>query len=316
MRAAMSPATRARKQEQTLQKWFPSCDSKTTRARNLKRAPSTTHAPDACSESETTQPEVTTAPKGPSPQPVQDSSPQLEPCSKRRRTFEAFSKVDEEEAIKCENDGEEGVPAKLDGEAKIDEAEVSQCVLAGEDDDTVDDLEDAQLWDDASVPTDEPAERLRETYVSDVYRSFVVGTNSGKRPRPHQVRCVTRLLEAMRKRPDRVQNFLCQHSTGSGKSLTIACVAYHLLQLRDDSDGRFETVIVLNDRLQLDKQLGMTMHRFFRSLRAPSVVHVRSVAELRARLQHPYRGGQVLLSACVHVHVLVQTCARAHAACT
>jgi type I restriction enzyme R subunit len=57
-------------------------------------------------------------------------------------------------------------------------------------------------------------------------------------------------------------NYLLQHSTGSGKSLTIACLCCHLVGLTDGAGRAFHTVLVVNDRLQLDKQLGDTVETF------------------------------------------------------
>eukprot|EP00955_Chlamydomonas_euryale_P018422 195876-Chlamydomonas_euryale.AAC.3 len=57
-------------------------------------------------------------------------------------------------------------------------------------------------------------------------------------------------------------NYLLQHSTGSGKSLTIACLAHALCGWRDACGREFHTVLVVNDRTQLDRQLGDTIVGF------------------------------------------------------
>lgn len=59
-------------------------------------------------------------------------------------------------------------------------------------------------------------------------------------------------------------NYLLQHSTGSGKSFTIAALATALAGWRDGAGGGFGTVLVLNDRLQLDVQLGGCVEAFWR----------------------------------------------------
>jgi type I restriction enzyme, R subunit len=52
------------------------------------------------------------------------------------------------------------------------------------------------------------------------------------------------------------KNYLIQHSAGSGKSLTIAWLAYRLINLFDDNNERiYDAVIVLTDRRVLDKML-------------------------------------------------------------
>jgi len=59
------------------------------------------------------------------------------------------------------------------------------------------------------------------------------------------------------------KNYLIQHSAGSGKSNSIAWLAYHLAGLHDKSDRRiFDSVIVITDRIVLDKQLQDTIYQF------------------------------------------------------
>ncbi|GIM04830.1 hypothetical protein Vretimale_9328, partial [Volvox reticuliferus] len=77
-------------------------------------------------------------------------------------------------------------------------------------------------------------------------------------PRPHQLNAVANLLEAVYRdggAPEPI-NYLLQHSTGSGKSFTIAALAVALVGWGDCAGGRVGMVLVLNDRLQLDRQLG------------------------------------------------------------
>lgn len=57
-------------------------------------------------------------------------------------------------------------------------------------------------------------------------------------------------------------NYLVQHSTGSGKSLTIASLVTALVGWRDALGAHFHTVLVVSDRLQLDRQLGDTVAAF------------------------------------------------------
>ncbi|MCL2435711.1 MAG: DEAD/DEAH box helicase family protein [Lentimicrobiaceae bacterium] len=81
-------------------------------------------------------------------------------------------------------------------------------------------------------------------------------------PRYHQ-------LDAVRKINDKVlsvgvgKNYLIQHSAGSGKSNTIAWLAYLLSSLHDQEDERiFDSVIVVTDRKVLDQQLQNTIYQF------------------------------------------------------
>lgn len=58
-------------------------------------------------------------------------------------------------------------------------------------------------------------------------------------------------------------NYLIQHSAGSGKSNSIAWLAYRLAGLHDKNDKRvFDSVIVITDRLVLDQQLQDTIYQF------------------------------------------------------
>ncbi|MBD0866211.1 MAG: type I restriction endonuclease subunit R [Rhodobacteraceae bacterium] len=62
------------------------------------------------------------------------------------------------------------------------------------------------------------------------------------------------------------QNYLIQHSAGSGKSNTIAWTAHQIIHLHDAHDKpRFDTAIIVTDRLVLDKQLKDTIGGFART---------------------------------------------------
>ncbi|WP_417371976.1 type I restriction endonuclease subunit R [Gelidibacter japonicus] len=81
-------------------------------------------------------------------------------------------------------------------------------------------------------------------------------------PRYHQ-------LDAVRKISNNVleveagTNYLIQHSAGSGKSNSIAWLAYRLSSLHNDTDKRiFDSVIVVTDRRVLDQQLQNTIYQF------------------------------------------------------
>lgn len=59
------------------------------------------------------------------------------------------------------------------------------------------------------------------------------------------------------------QNYLIQHSAGSGKSNTIAWTAHQIINLHDDDDRPlFDTAIIVTDRLVLDRQLQNTIGGF------------------------------------------------------
>lgn len=81
-------------------------------------------------------------------------------------------------------------------------------------------------------------------------------------PRYHQLDVVRKLgFDALKNGVGK--NYLIQHSAGSGKSNSIAWLAYRLTGLHDKDDKRiFDSVVVITDRLVLDQQLQDTIHQF------------------------------------------------------
>lgn len=81
-------------------------------------------------------------------------------------------------------------------------------------------------------------------------------------PRYHQLDSV-RKLSADTSANGVGKSYLIQHSAGSGKSNSIAWLAYRLSSLYDaDSDKVFDSVIVVTDRNVLDQQLQQTIYQF------------------------------------------------------
>lgn len=81
-------------------------------------------------------------------------------------------------------------------------------------------------------------------------------------PRYQQLDAVTKLMKHARVNGPG-QNYLIQHSAGSGKSNTIGWTAHQLINLHDDSDNSvFNTVIIVTDRIVLDRQLQNTVAQF------------------------------------------------------
>lgn len=80
-------------------------------------------------------------------------------------------------------------------------------------------------------------------------------------PRYHQYRVVTRLVEDVQK--NGVGNrYLIQHSAGSGKSNSITWLAYRLVEVNYKDRRAFDSVIVVTDRLNLDKQINDNIRKF------------------------------------------------------
>jgi type I restriction enzyme, R subunit len=81
-------------------------------------------------------------------------------------------------------------------------------------------------------------------------------------PRFHQWEAVNKLVGAARTEGPG-QNYLIQHSAGSGKSNSIAWLAHRLASLHDGDDRKiFNSVIVVTDRTVLDSQLQETIYQF------------------------------------------------------
>lgn len=122
------------------------------------------------------------------------------------------------------------------------------------------------LWED--VLTKDSLLDLLQNYINvqtDVEKEYDNTTKNLKDkkstkllfPRFHQRRAVQRLLNVI-KLEGVGKNYLIQHSAGSGKSNTITWLAYRLsgfYQKETDSKALFDSVIIVNDRRVLDKQI-------------------------------------------------------------
>ena len=81
-------------------------------------------------------------------------------------------------------------------------------------------------------------------------------------PRYHQLDVVRKLVDDVKKNGSG-HNYLIQHSAGSGKSNSIAWLAYQLSELHDENNKPiFTSIIVVNDRTVLDRQTQDTIYGF------------------------------------------------------
>jgi type I restriction enzyme R subunit len=80
-------------------------------------------------------------------------------------------------------------------------------------------------------------------------------------PRYHQLDVVTKLL-ADANTNGCGKRYLIQHSTGSGKSNSIAWLAHQLIGLQKNDTPIFDSIIVVTDRRLLDKQIRDTIKQF------------------------------------------------------
>ncbi len=81
-------------------------------------------------------------------------------------------------------------------------------------------------------------------------------------PRYHQLQAVRQMV-ASAASEGVGHNYLVEHSAGSGKSNTIAWLAHRLSSLHNECDERlFDSVVVITDRVVLDRQLQNTIYQF------------------------------------------------------
>lgn len=83
-------------------------------------------------------------------------------------------------------------------------------------------------------------------------------------PRYHQLDAVRSLLQATKMSPIG-RRFLIQHSAGSGKSNSITWLAYQLVTLlQQNQQPFFDSIVVVTDRVNLDKQIRDNINAFQR----------------------------------------------------
>ncbi|MDR2438179.1 MAG: DEAD/DEAH box helicase family protein [Planctomycetaceae bacterium] len=81
-------------------------------------------------------------------------------------------------------------------------------------------------------------------------------------PRYHQIDVVQKLCDDAKKN-NTGKNYLIQHSAGSGKSNSIAWLAYRLSSIYNKKNKRiFDSIIIVTDRNVLDQQLQNTVDQF------------------------------------------------------
>lgn len=106
---------------------------------------------------------------------------------------------------------------------------------------------------------------LRRDVLLEIFHKYMLYDKRKDRmifPRYHQLDVVTKLLADVRAH-GAGRNYLIEHSAGSGKSNSIAWLAYRLSTLHDAHDEKiFQSVLVVTDRRVLDSQLQDTIYQF------------------------------------------------------
>jgi type I restriction enzyme R subunit len=101
-------------------------------------------------------------------------------------------------------------------------------------------------------------------------------------PRYHQLTVVRALLTHV-KANGAGEKYLIQHSAGSGKSNSIAWLAHQLIEAKKDDKNIFDSIIVVTDRINLDKQIRDTIKQFAQV--AATVGHANHTDDLRKFLK-------------------------------
>lgn len=101
-------------------------------------------------------------------------------------------------------------------------------------------------------------------------------------PRYHQLSAVKALLADVAAKGVG-QKYLIQHSAGSGKSNSIAWLAHHLVSMQRYGKSVFDSIIVVTDRVNLDKQIKNTIKGFMQV--ANTVGHSESSGDLKRLIQ-------------------------------
>ena len=111
-------------------------------------------------------------------------------------------------------------------------------------------------------------EFLQPKTLTSIIRDFAyVSVDKVKRseiqifPRYHQFRAVTKLVKDVEENGVG-KRYLIQHSAGSGKSNSITWLSYRLVEVNYNNKKAFDSVIVVTDRLNLDKQITDNIRKF------------------------------------------------------
>lgn len=134
---------------------------------------------------------------------------------------------------------------------------------------TEDNFKTAYLWE--NVLTRDGLLEILGRFLHLAKKEYKIKTAGGERlatketmifPRFHQLDAVRKLIDHS-KTYGAGHNYLIQHSAGSGKSNTIAWLAHQLSVLHTAEDEKlFHSVIVVTDRVVLDRQLQATISQF------------------------------------------------------
>ncbi|KAJ8552583.1 hypothetical protein ON010_g9963 [Phytophthora cinnamomi] len=138
-------------------------------------------------------------------------------------------------------------------------------------------------------------------------------------PWAHQLTAVENVITAIQTRTTEdnegsttTEKFLLQHSTGAGKTLTIAALTHQLLNVKDAQSLQFHTVVVMLDRVKLNEQVGDAVERFLRQngvdevFRAESIEHLAQLLDASAQKQQQQSPQRVIITTTHKMGLLVR----------
>ena len=109
-------------------------------------------------------------------------------------------------------------------------------------------------------------------------------------PRYHQLDVVRKILSDAQT-VGAGKRYLIQHSAGSGKSNSIAWLAHQLIGMKKDDSNVFDSIIVVTDRLLLDKQIKDTIKQYVQV--KSTVGHADHSGDLRSYIES---GKKIIIS--------------------
>ena len=109
-------------------------------------------------------------------------------------------------------------------------------------------------------------------------------------PRYHQLDLVRSLLDDV-KGHGAGRRYLIQHSAGSGKSYSITWLAHQLVRLEKDGQPIFDSIIVITDRVNLDRQIRDTIKKYAQV--RSTMTHAEHSGDLRKAIES---GKKIIIS--------------------
>lgn len=155
-------------------------------------------------------------------------------------------------------------------------------------------LRTAYLWEE--VLTKQSLSNIIEDFAQVIEtKNDTTGKTDSKViwPRYHQLEVVRQLLKATKEKGVG-HRYLIQHSAGSGKSNSITWLAYQLVGLLKENQPVVDSVIVVTDRVNLDKQIRDNIRSF------QKLSNVVAWADSSETLATALKGGKKIIITIVH----------------